>query len=68
MICICSYLFLYLRRQRKLIDMSQIIQKRVKLDNGKTVIVDMPAKRDGKHPLEKMKGMMDGIKDLKPCG
>ena len=47
--------------------MIKMKQKRVKLDNGKTVIVDVPAKDDGKNPFQQALGMMRGIKNLQPC-
>jgi|LakMenEpi03Aug12_release.lakeMendotaPanAssembly.Ray.scaffolds.fasta_scaffold4675977_2 hypothetical protein len=47
--------------------MTQIKQKRVKLDNGKTVIVDVPVNQNGKDPFKEALGMMRGIKNLQPC-
>ena len=45
----------------------KITQKRVKLDNGKTVIVDVPAKSDGKNPLKELASLFQSVKNLKPC-
>ena len=47
--------------------MTQIKQKRVKLDNGKTVIVDVPAKSNKKDPFKEVIGLLRGVKNVKPC-
>jgi hypothetical protein len=47
--------------------MIQIKQKRVKLDNGKTVIVDVPANNDGKNPFKELARIMSSIPNLQPC-
>ena len=47
--------------------MVKIIQKKIKLDNGKTVIVDMPANSDGKDPFKEVARLMSTIPNLKPC-
>ena len=45
----------------------QIKQKRVKLDNGKTVIIDVPAKSNKKDPFKEVVGLLRGVKNVKPC-
>jgi hypothetical protein len=47
--------------------MIQIRQKRVKLDNGKTVVVDVAAKSNGKDPFREVAGLLKGVKNLQPC-
>lgn len=47
--------------------MIRIRQKRVKLDNGNTVIVDVPAKDNGKDPFKEVAGLLRGVKNLQPC-
>ena len=47
--------------------MTKIKQKKVKLDNGKTVIVDVAANQNGKDPFKEALGMMRGVKNLQPC-
>lgn len=47
--------------------MIQIRQKRVKLDNGKTVIIDVPANNDGKNPFKEVARLMSTIPNLQPC-
>ncbi len=47
--------------------MIQIRKKRVKLDNGKTVIVDVPANQNGKDPFAEAAKLMSRIPNLQPC-
>jgi hypothetical protein len=47
--------------------MIQIRQKRVKLDNGKTVIVDVPTNQNGKDPFKEAARLMSKIPNLQPC-
>ena len=47
--------------------MTQIKQKRVKLDNGKTVIVDFPVNQNGKDPFKEAARLMSKIPNLQPC-
>lgn len=56
-----------IKKQQKLYKMTQIRQKRIKLDNGKTVIVDIPAKNDKKDPFKEVVGLLRGVKNVKPC-
>ena len=47
--------------------MIKIRQKRVKLDNGKTIIIDVPANNDGKNPFKEVARLMSTIPNLQPC-
>ncbi len=47
--------------------MIKMKQKRVKLDNGKTVIVDVPAKDNEKNPFLEAARIMSTIPNLQPC-
>ena len=42
-------------------------QKRVKLENGKTVIVDVPANQNGKDHFEEAAKLLSKISNLQPC-
>ena len=46
--------------------MEVLISKRIKLDNGKTIIVDMPEKRNGKFPLDEAAKIIGKISAIKP--
>ena len=45
----------------------KIKQKKIKLDNGKTVIVDVPANQNGKDPFKEAARLMSKIPNLQPC-
>ena len=47
--------------------MTKIKQKKVKLDNGKTVIVDVAANQNGKDPFKEVARLMSKIPNLQPC-
>ena len=51
----------------KKLKMVQTKQKRIKLDNGKTVIVDVPVTNDGKNPFKELSRLMSSIPNLQPC-
>ena len=40
--------------------------KRIKLDNGKTIIVDMPANPSGKNPFKEATRLLSKIPNLEP--
>jgi hypothetical protein len=47
--------------------MIQIRQKRVRLDNGKSIVVDVPANQNGKDPFNEAARLISKIPNIQPC-
>jgi hypothetical protein len=64
---ICNSLYIcsnitYSMRNKKIL----IKSKRIKLDNGRTIIIDMPAKPSGEDPFKEAARLLSKVSNLEP--